>query len=501
MTAPDRPLAVLWQWAEDAPLRPAIAGTSRSLTYAQLKTSIVQAAESLRTRGVRPDDRVLIAAENNVACVVLLFAVQLLEAWPALINARIALGEFVAMQACTTPRLVIFAIEDAPAAAHLARAMDCEGSEQISGGEVIFGRAAAQVPSEPQTLSAVEQVGLLIFTSGTLGTPKAVMWSHAALSNLGRVLAASRQTSAGDIVHGVAPLSHIMGMANLMASIHAGATLHLVPRLKVEEVVRAIAQGTLTHLSFVPMVYTKLVEYIAAHSVDVSRHGLRYISCGGAPLDAGLKRKVESALGLRLVNAYGLTECAPGLRSRPDRDAVPECVGWPEAGVDVRLVDMEGSDATVGELWLRSATMMMGYYGDPAQTAEALRPGGWLATGDLARILGDGSVAIVGRKKEMIIRSGFNVYPAEVEAALNAIEQVLQSGVVGRTVADGNEEVVAFVQFRAGQSLTLQEIQSHLRASIAAYKCPSRIVILDSLPTGATGKIWKARLAQMAAQP
>ena len=331
--------------------------------------------------------------------------------------------------------------------------------------------------------------------------PKAVMLSHAALLDLGRALALSRQTSAGDVVHGVAPLSHIMGMSNLMAALYAGATLQLMPRLNVGEMAGAIAERSLTHLSFVPTVYTRLVEYIETHGVDVSRNKLRYISCGGAPLDPRLKRKVESVLGLRLVNGYGLTECAPGLRTRPDRDAAPECIGWPEAGVETRVVGNDGLDAAAGELWLRSATMMMGYYGDPDQSAAALRPGGWLATGDLARVLEDGSMAIIGRCKEMIIRSGFNVYPAEVEAALNAIAQVLQSGVVGRRTTDGNEEVVAFVQFRAGQHLSSREIQRQLRASLAPYKCPTRIVILDALPAGPTGKIWKARLAQMAAQP
>lgn len=497
---PDQPLADLWRWAREAPDRTAIAGVTRALTYSQLQSAVVETAEELQKRDVRSGDRVLIVAENNVTCVVLLFAAQLLEAWPAVVNARVALGEFVAMRACATPRLAIFAVEDAPAALVLAKSLQQGSCEYIPAGEVIFGYTASAAETKAVNSLVAEQVGLLIFTSGTLGAPKAVMLSLAALLNLGTVLAASRQTAAGAIVHGAAPLSHIMGMSNLLAAIHAGATLQLMPRLNVEEVAAGIARGLLTHLSFVPMVYTKLVEYIETHGMDVSRNELCYISCGGAPLDPVLKRKVEALLGLRLVNGYGLTECAPGLRTRPDRDAAAECIGWPEAGVEARLVGMDGSDAAVGELWLRSPTMMMGYYGDPAQTAEALRPGGWLATGDLARTMEDGSIAIVGRRKEMIIRSGFNVYPVEVEAALNAIAPVLQSGVVGLRTSDGNEEVVAFVQFREGQQLSPQQIQHHLRDSLAAYKCPGRIVILDALPIGPTGKIWKARLAEMAAQ-
>jgi long-chain acyl-CoA synthetase len=229
----------------------------------------------------------------------------------------------------------------------------------------------------------------------------------------------------------------------------------------------------------------------------LSASKLRYISCGGAPLDPSLKHKIEGLFRLRLVNGYGMTECAPAFRTRPDRDAAADCIGWPEQGVEECIANADASPQGVGELWLRSSTMMMGYYNDEAQTAAALRPGGWLATGDLARRLPDGSVAIVGRQKEMIIRSGFNVYPAEVEAALNAIPQILQCGVVGLKAVDG-EEVVAFVQLRSGTTLGVAAIKDALRERIAPYKIPTRIIILDALPLGRTGKIWKARLQEIA---
>ncbi|HXA93471.1 MAG TPA: fatty acid--CoA ligase family protein [Steroidobacteraceae bacterium] len=141
---------------------------------------------------------------------------------------------------------------------------------------------------------------------------------------------------------------------------------------------------------------------------------------------------------------------------------------------------------------------MLGYYRDPAATAAALRPGGWLATGDLARWRPDGSIALVGRCKEMIIRAGFNVYPAEVEAAINRQPGVLQSGVVGRKRADGDEEVVAFVQPRVDASLEVATLRAGLRAQLAPYKVPAQIVVVEQLPLGSSGKIHKAVLMEQA---
>jgi long-chain acyl-CoA synthetase len=274
-----------------------------------------------------------------------------------------------------------------------------------------------------------------------------------------------------------------------MAALAAGATLQLMPRLDVGALVRAIAAGEITHLSLVPTAYQRLCDYLESREASVQPSGLPYISAGGAPLDPTLKQRVERLLGLRLVNGYGMTECAPGSRTRPDRDAPANCIGWPEAGVEMRV---DGDDT--GELLLRSATRMIGYFGAPGETAAMLRPDGWLATGDLARRLPDGSFELVGRKKEMIIRSGFNVYPAEVEAVLNSLPAVSQSAVLGRRLDDSNEEVVAFVRLHDPGSTDAATIAREAGKSLAPYKRPSRIVLVDEFPLGPTGKILKHRL-------
>jgi acyl-CoA synthetase (AMP-forming)/AMP-acid ligase II len=210
---------------------------------------------------------------------------------------------------------------------------------------------------------------------------------------------------------------------------------------------------------------------------------------------------VEAAFGLTLHNGYGLTEAAPTVTQTRHEAPRSDCsVGPALPGVELRIVTADGRDAApgeVGELWVRGPNVMQGYYRDTRSTAEALREGGWLTTGDLARIEPDGAVHIEGRLKELIIRSGFNVFPVEVEAVLNAHPGVSQSAVVGRQV-EGNEEVVAFVEPVAGARLEPAAIAAFAADRLAPYKRPAEVIVLDKLPAAASGKVLKGRLKEMA---
>ena len=190
------------------------------------------------------------------------------------------------------------------------------------------------------------------------------MWSHDGLAELGRVLATSRATTASSVVQCAGPLAHIMGISNFMAALAAGATLQLMPKLDVAALVAAI-RGTRDHAPFARADgYQRLCDHLETRGISLQDSGLRYISAGGAPLDPMLKQRVERLFGLRLVNGYGMTECAPGSRTRPDRDAPASCIGWPEAGVEMKV---DGDDT--GELLIRSATRMVGYFGAAGDTA------------------------------------------------------------------------------------------------------------------------------------
>jgi acyl-CoA synthetase (AMP-forming)/AMP-acid ligase II len=227
---------------------------------------------------------------------------------------------------------------------------------------------------------------------------------------------------------------------------------------------------------------------------------LRLSGVAGAPLDLDLKKRVEEELGLPLLNGYGITECAPGISGvRMDTPRDDHAVGTLLPGIETRVVGRDGAPAKngeVGELHVRGPNVMRGYYRAPELTTKAIDADGWFNTGDLARFEDD-LLYIVGRTKELIIRSGFNVYPPEVEAVLNEHPAVVQSAVIGRSVP-GNEEVVAFVELLPGSTATSADLMAHAARQLTPYKRPSEIIVLDALPAGSTGKILKHRLTETA---
>jgi acyl-CoA synthetase (AMP-forming)/AMP-acid ligase II len=225
---------------------------------------------------------------------------------------------------------------------------------------------------------------------------------------------------------------------------------------------------------------------------------LRYVSSGAAPLDPAWKRKAEGFYGLPLQNGYGMTESTAGICGTRNPIGTPDVsVGPALPGIEIDLdPDMGGGEAGVGEILTRGPHVMAGYYRNPKETARVLSEDGWLRTGDLGRIDADGRLTVVGRCKELIIRGGFNVYPPEVEAALNDHPDVIQCAVIGRTKPGGDEEVLAFVQCADPDALDIAALRAFAAVRLAAYKRPERIVAATALPAAPTGKILKHRLAE-----
>src|SRR5207253_6863545 len=286
----------------------------------------------------------------------------------------------------------------------------------------------------------------------------------------------------------------------LIMTLMSGATVRLASKYDPAALARAMSDEGITILNGVPATYQRLLEYKTVAGIGrLDRGALRLIAVAGAPLDLNLKSRVEHELGLSLSNGYGITECSPGISGvRFDAPRTDQAVGTLLPGVEARVRTIDGipvARGEVGELHVRGRNVMRGYYRAPELTAKAIDSEGWFNTGDLARFDGD-CLYIVGRTKEMIIRSGFNVYPAEVEAVLSSHKDVVQSAVVGRAAADGNEEIVAFVQLLPGSHVTPEELMSFVRFQLTSYKRPSKIVILDVLPATSTGKILKHKLAE-----
>jgi long-chain acyl-CoA synthetase len=491
---PDRIGAIVRQRAAHAPDAPALHEDGRTLTYAQLAAEVDAHAALLRDLGVRPGDRVMVVGENCAAQVALIFAASELNAWIVNVNARLSGSEIANIRQHSGARRVIYTVAASPEAQqHAARDAAAACGALMAGA---LNETCAPEPVEPGN----GQVAALIYTTGTTGNPKGVMLTHRNLLFIAAVSSTLRGLTPQDRACGVLPISHVYGLASVMlGTLYAGACLHLAPRFSAAAMLRAIGDDGLTILQGVPAMYARLLELTGGGKV-ASR--LRFIYAGGSPLDPNLKQQVEQMLGLPLHNGYGMTESSPTIsQTRLDAPRADTSVGMTIPGVEARIVDAAGADVAPGEpgeLWVRGPNVMKGYYREPALTAAAMRPGGWLNTGDMARQDRDGALFIVGRTKELIIRSGFNVYPLEVETALNAYPGVTQSAVVGRAVEGGNEEVVAFVEVNPARRPSVQELRDYLAQRLSPYKCPSDIVIMTALPAAATGKVLKGQLKALA---
>ena len=496
---PNRIHQVMDRHAAATPDRVALIDDGAAMTYRELDRAVSGTADALRALGIRAGDRVMVVSENCIALACLLFAVSRLDAWAIVANPRLSPRELDQIREHSGARRAFFTADVSPeAAAHAAR---YDANVQDVGP--LFGIAVSPLnentDAEPVEADGAKQVAVLIYTSGTTGTPKGVMLTHRNLLFSAKTTATLRSMTPADVQYCVLPISHIVGISLLTMTLMVGATVRLVTRYDPAALARAMAEEGITILNGVPATFQRLLEYkrVAGLS-ELNRGSLRLISVAGAPLDLELKSRVEQEFGLPLLNGYGITECSPAISGvRPEAPRKDQAVGTLIPGLEAKIVGRDGEIAAngeVGELHVRGPNVMRGYYRAPDLTVKAIDPDGWFNTGDLARFEGD-CLYIVGRTKEMIIRSGFNVYPAEIEAVLSTHDAVVQCAVVGRPV-EGNEEVVAFVQLLKGSTATPQDLMAHVVPQLTSYKRPSEIIVLDALPATSTGKILKHKLAE-----
>jgi long-chain acyl-CoA synthetase len=492
----------VYAWfAKEMPDHPAFVEAGRTWSYRQFADAVEAVAEDLHELAVRPGDRVMVTSENSVALGAILFAASKLDVWAIAVNPRLTAREIDLIRKHSGARRVFFnSALSKEAADHASRLGAKLGSVGPFDG---IGIGALNPDAQVETVQAEaeHQVAALMYTSGTTGTPKGVMLSHRNLLFAAKTSGVLRKTGPADRIYGVLPMSHIVGYSILLiATLMHGATLHVVAKADAKALADAIAHDGITTLFGVPATYQRLLEYKTLSGLErLPRGALKLMLVAGAPLDISLKARIEEEFGIPLLNNYGITECSPGLTGvRQDRPRGDESVGPFLPGIEHRIVARGRHVATgeVGELHVRGPNVMLGYYRAPDLTSAAIDRDGWFNTGDLVRMDGD-FLYIVGRTKELIIRSGFNVYPAEIEAVLNSHELVVQSAVVGRPVG-GNEEIVAFVQLLPGAKLSVDQLKSYAAEQLTSYKRPTDLVILDALPAASTGKILKHQLRDLA---
>ncbi len=501
--APDPPLdafarvhEIVDHWAGCTPAAPAASGGGRLLSYAELAAAGEAAAAVLSGQGLRAGDRLMLVIENSLAAAVLLLAASRLGAWAVPVNARLTGPEIAAIRDHARPRLSFYSVGVSLEAAAHAEADGAEAAAELAELGLAWRREAGD--PEPEPSDDPDPIAALLYTSGTTGAPKGVMLSHGNLIFAAGRSSFTRSTRRDDHNYGVLPMSHVYGLtAMLLATLYRGARIELVPRFDPNAAARALAEDGITVFQGVPAMYAYLLGLAKAQGAPLAAPSLRVLSSGGAPLDVALKRGVEAMFGVPLINGYGLTETSPTIslnRHEGPNDDVS--TGPPLPDVETRIVSPEGADlpeGEIGELWVRGGLVMRGYYRDPKRTAEVLTADGWFKTGDLAQMSPAGDLIIAGRLKELIIRSGFNVYPPEVEAAIASHPEVALAAVVGRPVPD-NEEVIAFVQPRAPGALDLDELAAHVAERLAPYKRPAEYLLREALPLTAAGKVRKQML-------
>ena len=483
-------------FARATPDHPAFVEGDLVWSYRAFSQAVQAAAEDLRGLGIRRGDRLIVVSENCVALAALLFAASRLDAWAIAANPRLSPRELDQINHHSGARRMLFTNSISKEAGGHAARLGAAAAKIGPFAEIGVGGLNEAAQPEPVSAHGAEQVAALMYTSGTTGAPKGVMLSHYSLLFSAKIAGLLRDLRPEDRVYGVLPISHIVGFSIvLVATLMFGATARLVPRYDPELLAHALADDEVSILYGVPATFQRLLAYKTLNGiVNLQGGALRLVSVAGAPLALDLKSRIEQEFGRPLLNAY-ITECSPGISTVLSHERrADDSVGTILPGVEARICKFDGSIAAegeVGELHVRGPNVMLGYYRAPDLTASDAE--GWYKSGDLARFDGPN---LFGRVKEMIIRSGFNVYPAEVEAVLNAHKAVVQSAVIGRNV-EGNEEVVAFVQLLPGSAVGSAELLAYAREQLTAYKRPCEIIILEALPASSTGKILKHKLREM----
>jgi long-chain acyl-CoA synthetase len=477
------------------PQRTAIKLDDAELTYAQLDGASAHLAGLLEQHGFEPGDRVGVMLPNVPHFPIVYYGI--LRAGGVVVPMNVLLKEReVAFYLGDSGARLLFAWADFGEEARPGAA--AAGAELIEVDPLGFADVVGSAPARAELHDvADDDTAVILYTSGTTGKPKGAELTHANLYvNAKTKLETLIQLSSDDVILGALPLFHSFGQTAAMnAGLMAGACLTLLARFDPRKALEIMERDRVSVFLGVPTMYSAMLAVPVGERPDTS--SLRVCISGGASLPVEVLRAFESQFGTQILEGYGLSETSPVASfNHPDRERKPGSIGTPIRDVRMRVVDEQDADVPageVGEIVIQGPNVMKGYWQRPEATAEAMR-GGWFHTGDMAKVDEDGYFFIVDRKKDLIIRGGYNVYPREVEEVLYEHPAVAEAAVVAVPHAELGEEVGAAVALKAGAQASPEELQAFVKERVAAYKYPRHVWLVDELPKGPTGKILKREI-------
>ena len=479
--------------------RVALISRNRETTYGELRDQVGRLRGGLSTAGVRNGDRVAIMCGNNRYFVISYLATIGLGAVAVPLNPASPAHELEHQLAAVEPTTVVvgptamssWSRVDRAVIPSVERVVLAEGrGEGVAISDLLDSEPVPIVDLEPDHLA------VLVFTSGTAGRSKAAMLSHGNLAaNIEQGNSVAERTRAGDVVYSVLPLFHIFGLnVSLGVSLSMGATVLLVQRFDPATAVQSIVQRQVTVVPGAPPMWIAFSHFDELPPDAFA--SVRLPLSGASRLAPAVADRMEEKFGLTILEGYGLTEASPVVTNSIDSGRRSGSVGRVIGGQQVRLVDPEGHDVPVGdegEVWIKGPNVFQGYWNDQEATDRVLVDG-WLRTGDVGVVDDEGFLYLVDRAKDLIIVSGFNVFPAEVEEVLNAHPAVAEAGVLGVPHPHDGEAVKAYVVLEDGATADEDTLVEHCLDYLARYKCPSKILFADELPRNAGGKLIRREL-------
>jgi len=483
--------------ARERAARPAIKLDDFVMTYGQLHAAAGVVAADLAERGVAPGDRVGLVMPNVPAFPVVFYGALMAGAVVVPMNPLLKEREVQFHLSDSGAKLVYFlAAADANSGPvpEVARSMGIDAVAVPPAGPWTASGDTASGDGAAAGLSARggDDTAVLLYTSGTTGQPKGAELTNRNLaSNTATMADVVMRLGPADVIMGCLPLFHVFGLTcGLNAAVRSGACLTLIPRFDPAKALQVVERDYVTIFEGVPTMYAAMLHSPAAATTNMT--SLRTCVTGGSAMPAEIMRAFERQFGCEVFEGYGLSETSPVASfNQPTRPRKPGTIGFPIPGCEMRLVDDQGNDVAdgePGEIAIRGENVMKGYWNRPEATAAAI-PDGWFRTGDIATRDGEGYYTIVDRKKDMIIRGGYNVYPREVEECLYEHPAVAEAAVIGIKDLDLGEEIGAAVALKPGQEADPEELKRFVRDRLAAYKYPRSVWLVDALPKGPTGKI------------